>query len=169
MGDLLLLAIALRDKDNLGMELQLTELTGAVSKWLLEAPARVSWKNGLSLSPFALRDGEQRISGEMEMTKTKLDAKANVQAVDLSRLPRLLAVPSLQLAGTLSGDVAVNGKPSKPEFVVNAQLTGGKVRGFDELDVNLNASWIDQRAKGKVNAKTTKIAAARGMNARTLS
>ena len=154
MGDLQLHAIAQLDKDNLGVELQSTELTSSDSKWQLEGPARLSWAQGLSLSPFALRDGDQRISGELEMTKTKLDAKATVQSVDLARLPRLLAVPSLQLGGTLSGDVTVSGKPSRPELVVSAQLTKGKVRGFDELDVNLNASWVDQRAKGKVNAKS---------------
>lgn len=154
MGDLRLHALALLDKDSLGMELQTTELTSADSKWLLESPTRLSWARGLSLSPFSLRDGEQRISGELELTKTRLDAKAMVQGVDLARLPRLLAVPSWQLAGTLSGDLVVTGKPNKPELVVNAQLTRGKVRGFDELDVTLNGSWIDQRAKGKVNAKS---------------
>ena len=68
------------------------------------------------------------------------DASASVERVDLSKLPRLLAAPSLQLAGTLTGEAQVTGTPKRPEVRVNAQLTQGSVRGFDQLDVGLHAS-----------------------------
>jgi translocation and assembly module TamB len=154
MGDLRLHALALLDKDARGVELQTTELTSTDVKWELEAPSRLSWAEGFVLSPFSLRDGEQRISGALAMNSKKVDATARVEKVDLARLPSLLAVPSLRLAGTLNANAEVKGKPSRPELTVNAQLTNGQVRGFDRLQVGVQGTWVDQRAKGKLDANS---------------
>ena len=154
LGDLRVHALGRLDKDSRGVELQRLDLTSAEAKWQLEEPTRMSWAEGFMLEPFALRDGTQRLSGEASLGKWKLDAKARVEGLDLAKLPRLLALPSLQLGGMLTADAVISGKTSKPEVVLDAQLSGGKVKGFEELEVSVKGSWLDDRAKGALEAQT---------------
>ncbi|MDP3158188.1 MAG: translocation/assembly module TamB domain-containing protein [Archangium sp.] len=152
MGDLRLHAIGRLDKDSNGVELLKTELNASEAKWQLEAPTRLRWVDGFTLEPFSLRDGEQVLTGSLTMTRSRLDAKARVERLDLSKLPHVVALPSLQLGGLLDADAQVTGRPSKPEVVLDARLSSGRVKGFDELDVALKGSWIDERAKGTLTA-----------------
>jgi len=154
LGDLRVHALGLLDKDSRGAELRSVELTSSDAKWELEAPTRLAWAEGFTVAPFSLRDGEQRLSGDLVLAGPKLDAKARVEKLDLARLPRLLALPELQLGGTLDADAVVTGKSKKPQLSVNAQLAGGRVKGFTGLDATLKASWVDERASGSLDAKS---------------
>ena len=101
LGDLRVHAVGVLDKDTRGADLETLALTATDANWALEAPTHVSWADGLRLSPFSLRDGAQHLAGELVLAKTRLEAKVLVERLDLSKLPRVLAPPSLQLGGTL--------------------------------------------------------------------
>lgn len=154
MGDLRLHAIARLDKDSQGVELQKTELTASEAKWQLEAPTRLRWADGFTLEPFSLRDGDQRLTGSLRMTRSRLEAKARVERLDLAKLPDVVTLPTLELGGLLSADAEVTGRPGKPEVLLNAQLSSGRVMGFHQLDATLEGSWIDERAKGSLTARS---------------
>ena len=154
LADLRVHAIALLDKDARGGELTTMLIGSADVSWGLESPTRLEWKDGFSIAPFALRDGEQRFEGELVLTPARLEAKARVERLELARLPRVVAPASLELAGMLSADVAVTGTTTSPQVSARAQLVGGKVKGFDALDANVEASWLAERAKGTLWLKS---------------
>ncbi|MDP1826472.1 MAG: translocation/assembly module TamB domain-containing protein [Archangium sp.] len=151
LGDLQVHALAVLDKDTRGAQLKLIDLTSTEASWSLEAPTHLDWKDGFGVEPFALRSGDQRVSGELLLTRARLEAKARVEHLDLAKLPRLLAPPSLELAGTLSADAVVTGKPGRPAVTLQAQLRDGKVRGFDALQLSLRGTWLDERAAGTLS------------------
>ena len=154
MGDLRLHAIGRLEKDSQGVELQKIELNASEAKWRLEAPTRLRWADGFTVDPFSLRDGDQVLTGSLTMTRSRLEAKARVERLDLAKLPHVVAPPTLQLGGLLNADAQVSGVPGKPEVVLNAQLSSGRVKGFDQLEVALKGSWIDERAKGTLSARS---------------
>ena len=154
LGDLRVHALGLLDKDSRGAALHSVDLTATDAKWALDAPTRMTWTNGVTVEPFSFRDGEQRFSGELVLAGPRLDAKARVENLDLARLPHLLAPPSFQLGGTLTADAVATGKTKRLGVTLNAQLTGGKLQNFTGLDANVQASWVDERAKGKLEARS---------------
>ncbi len=152
LGDLRVHALGLLDKDSRGAQLRTVELTSSDSKWVMEQPTHLAWTNGLTVAPFSLREGDQRLSGELVLAGNRLDAKARVENLDLARLPHLVAPPSLRLGGTLDADAVATGKTKRLAVLVNAQLTGGRVKDVTGVDANLKGSWADERAKGALDA-----------------
>ena len=60
----------------------------------------------------------------------------------------MLALPSLGLGGTLTADAEATGKIARPAVTLHATLEHGKLKGLDALEVKLDGSWVDERAKG---------------------
>lgn len=154
LGDLRIHAVGRLDADSQGAELQQAELVSAEARWGLEAPTHVTWAPRVAVAPFTLRDGAQGLSGRLELERRQLDAAVRVEKLDLARLPRILALPSLGLAGTLTGEVNATGKLARPTVSAVVSLRGGQVREVKGLDVDLKAGWRDERAVGTLEAKS---------------
>lgn len=155
LGDLRVNVVGRLDRDSNGAEFDTLLLQSTDARWTLEQPMRVSWSPRVTVSPFSLRDGEQHLAGQLELRGTRLDAKVQAEKVQLDKLPKLLAIDDLELGGTLSADVAVTGRTSKPEVTARLEWRNGAVKGVRQLDVDLDGSWRDERATGRVDARSS--------------
>lgn len=154
LGDLKLQLIGKLDADNRGASLDAAAITATNASWTLEAPTRLSWRDGFSIADFSLRDGEQQLAGRATVTPKKLDATVAAKNLDLSRLPTVAAPPSLGLAGFVDVDAHATGTTKKPEATIDATLRDGEVMGFDDLSLTLKGTWKDERAAGALKLGT---------------
>lgn len=154
LGDIGLHAMAILDKDTRGAELQKLQARSDDVSWGLEEPTRITWVDGVSIAPFAVRDDQQRISGEFVLQRSKLDGKLLIERLDLGKIPRVFVLPSLGLGGLLSANATVTGLAAKPSVTLHAQLADGKVKSVEAMQVGLDGTWADDRAKGTLKLES---------------
>lgn len=154
LGDLKLNVTGTLEKDNTGAQLDTAALTWTGSSWQLEAPTHASWKRGFEVDDFALRDGAQRISGRALWTSREVDVALDTTQLELSKLPHVLAPPSLGLAGALDLKVTITGTPKKPDATFHAALAQGALEGVDGIALEADGTWRDDRAGGTLKVSS---------------
>ena len=97
------------------------------ARWTLARPARLSLAPGrLGVSGLAVISERQKIEVDLAQTRRGVAGRLVVTALDVARLPRVLAPPALGLAGRLDATVHLGGRAAAPEVDVQAALGGGR-------------------------------------------
>jgi translocation and assembly module TamB len=82
----------------------------------------------------------------------RVEGQLTLAALDLARLPPLLAPPARRLAGRLDADVRLRGRLPRPDVEVTAALAGGRVGPVGDLAFRLAAQHRRGRASGTLAA-----------------
>ena len=155
LGDLKVNLIGKLDADSKGASLDKAEIKATNSNWVLEQPTQLSWSDGFRVDAFAFVDGDQRLAGRALVTPNRLDATVEATRIDLAKLPTVAAPPSLGLAGLVDLDARATGSTRKPEVTARVQVHGGRVKGFDGIELTLDGGWKNERASGSLKLATT--------------
>ncbi|PTL81130.1 translocation/assembly module TamB domain-containing protein [Vitiosangium sp. GDMCC 1.1324] len=141
------------DKDNQGLGLEALTLRYPEAGWTLERPTHLGWGNGrVEVAPLTLTSGGQALSLALTKEGERLDARTELRAFDLGRLPKAFLPPALDVEGQLSGQVAVSGRLPRPDADVALTLKGGRYQQYSDLDVDLQGRYVRDRATGTLAA-----------------
>jgi len=120
--------------------------------WTLQGPAhvtvdRTAW---LTADPLHLRSEAQAVTVSGRASRESVDASLRVQRLDLRLLPPDLVDRSFGLAGLVDAEVNVQGTWDDPVVKATARLSHGRVRRWDELDLDLSGTYAGGRAAGRL-------------------
>jgi translocation and assembly module TamB len=125
------------------------------TRYALEAPAVVTF-DGPRVDRLELSAGPRRIavSGGVGPRRT-LDARLEVERLDLARLPVGILPASLGIAGELTAAAAATGPLARPVVEGHVAVSGGAFRGERELAIQGKARWDGgaRRLAGEVALK----------------
>ncbi len=153
VAQLVLHADAVVDPDHQGLLLQGLQLRYPEAQWSLQRPARIHFGGGdLSSERFELRAGKQSIAAAGSLRGKRLRANLQIQALDLSLLPKPLVSPSLRLAGFFSADVRAEGAMPKPGVKARVRLQNGRFKQYEGLELTVDGSYERDRAVGTADA-----------------
>jgi len=139
-----------RDEDSRGMLVRELTVTIPEATWTLQAPARVSFRDGVAADPLHLVSETQELTVSGRASHGTVDASLEVQRLDLRLLPAAFVDPKLNLAGLLSATVRARGPVRSVEVDAEAELDGGRVRRWDALGLTLSGHYANDRAGGKL-------------------
>ena len=154
-------AVSVDAKGTLSPDARTLTLSGLALAWpeasfALVRPARFDL-TGPSVDRLELagRGGEvaraQRlaISGGLKRRKQveRLDARLEVNALQLAAIPRALMPQDLGLAGQLSAEVSASGRPAAPEVTARVELAGGAAMGLRGLGAKLDGRYDGRRGR----------------------
>ncbi|HEY8206298.1 MAG TPA: translocation/assembly module TamB domain-containing protein [Myxococcaceae bacterium] len=139
-----------RDADSRGLLVRELTFHAPEATWTLQAPARVSFRDGVSAEPLRLASGTQSVMAAGRAGRGSVDATLEVQRLDLKLLPGAFVDPKLDLAGLLSAKVRARGPMRDPEVDAEAELDGGRVRRWDALGITLSGHYARDRARGRL-------------------
>ncbi|NPC86451.1 translocation/assembly module TamB, partial [Pyxidicoccus fallax] len=142
------------DEDGQGLAIRALTLSWPEATWTLRRPTHLGFGGGrVEVEPaLALASGPQSLSVRGVMEGEQVKARVELDAFDLSKLPRAFVPESLGLGGTLTGHVAASGRMPRPDAEVNLRLAGGRAQGYEGLDAALQASYARDRALGSLSA-----------------
>lgn len=154
LGDLNLNVVGTLEPDTSGAAIDTATLSWTGERWKLDQPTHVGWSNGVEVAPFSFHDGVQRIEGRGSWAPRKADVALGTTRVDLSRLPQVLAPPSLGLAGLLDLQLNVTGTPKKPDARFTARLEQAQFEGIDGIALDADGTWKNDRAGGTLQVSS---------------
>ncbi|HZL16732.1 MAG TPA: translocation/assembly module TamB domain-containing protein [Polyangia bacterium] len=136
------------------VRLRSLDLAYPEARWRLVRPARIAFVDGrLTVEGVALRAAGQRIDLDLVKTDRRLRAKVAVSHLDLGRLPRALVPPSMGLGGRIDLRARIEGTPAAPRVDATASLVDGRVRGYRNLGLDLDAKVAGDRVRGHLSAR----------------
>ncbi|HXN41217.1 MAG TPA: hypothetical protein VN918_05465, partial [Myxococcaceae bacterium] len=154
VAQLVLHADAVVDADHQGLLLQGLQLQYPEARWSLQRPVRIHFGGGdLSSERFELRAGKQSIAAAGSLRGKRLRANLQIQALDLSLLPKPLVSPSLRLAGFFSADLRAEGAMPKPGVKARVRLQSGRFKQYEGLELTVDGSYERDRAVGTADAR----------------
>jgi translocation and assembly module TamB len=151
-GPLALRAAGRVDEDGRGLLLRELVLSYPEAEWTLQRPARLAFRDGVSAEPIALRSGAQAITAAGTLAGDAFSGSADLERVDLRRLPSAFVDPSLDLAGLLDARLQARGTLQRPEVAATVELTGGRFKTHDGLGLSLDGRYARDRASGTLAA-----------------
>ncbi|AGC48348.1 hypothetical protein MYSTI_07076 [Myxococcus stipitatus DSM 14675] len=142
------------DEDTHGLQLQGMTLSWPEATWKLQAPTHVRLDSGkVAVEPaLELTSGAQVISVLGSLIREEITARVDLEAVDLSLLPRLAVPESLGLGGTVSGFVTAKGRVARPDAQAQVRWRDGRVSEYTDLQVSVDGRYEKDRATGKLTA-----------------
>lgn len=155
LGDVMLHAVGLLDKDRQGVALSTFEVKASEAAWAMEAPTHVAWGDTVAVDALTLRDGAQRVTVGLTLKGQRLDASAQAANVDLARLPRIIRRDEWGLAGTLTASATAKGRLPQPDVEATVRLERGAAFGVSDIDVDLAGAWRGGRATAKGTVGTS--------------
>ncbi|GMU06870.1 translocation/assembly module TamB domain-containing protein [Corallococcus caeni] len=143
------------DADNEGLAMRAFSLSWPEATWTLQQPTHLAFGGGrIALEPpLALASGPQTLKIAALKDGERVDARIDLGAFDLSKLPRIAVPQDLGLGGTLSGHVAAKGRMARPDADVDLTLVDGKARGYEGLGLQVKAQYVKDRATGTLGAE----------------
>ncbi|WP_244222140.1 translocation/assembly module TamB domain-containing protein, partial [Corallococcus exercitus] len=143
------------DADNEGLAMRAFSLSWPEATWTLQQPTHLAFGGGrIALEPpLALASGPQTLKIAAVKDGERVDARIDLGAFDLSKLPRIAVPEDLGLGGTLSGHVAAKGRMARPDADVDLTLADGKARGYQGLGLQVKAQYVKDRATGTLGAE----------------
>ncbi|RJS22443.1 translocation/assembly module TamB [Corallococcus sp. H22C18031201] len=137
-----------------GLDVRTLSLSWPEATWTLRHPTHVRFGGGRVAvePPLALASESQSLSVGMTKVGSRLDARVELGAVDLAKLPRLFVPESLGLGGTVTGHVATRGVLSRPDAEVDLAWKDGRARGYENLALGLRGRTSGDRATGTLSA-----------------
>lgn len=153
-AQLLLHADAVVDADHQGLLLQGLRIRYPEAHWSLQRPARIHFGGGdLSAERLELRAGKQSIAAAGSLRGKRLRANLQIQAFDLSLLPKPLLSPSLRLAGLFSADLQAEGAMPRPAVKARVRLENGRFKQYEGIGLILDGSYERDRAVATAEAR----------------
>ncbi|NTX11724.1 translocation/assembly module TamB domain-containing protein [Myxococcus sp. CA056] len=142
------------DEDNQGLEVQALVLSWPEATWKLQAPTHVGFGGGrMEVEPaLKLASGAQSLAVRGSLANEQLTARVDLEAVDLTLLPRIVIPESLGLGGTVSGFVTAKGRLPRPDAETKLRWQDGRVSGYENLQVALDGRYVKDRATGTLSA-----------------
>ncbi|WP_233602438.1 translocation/assembly module TamB, partial [Corallococcus sp. CA047B] len=142
------------DADNEGLAMRAFSLSWPEATWTLQQPTHLAFSGGrIALSPpLQLASEAQTLKVAAVKDGERIDARIDLGAFDLSKLPRIAVPESLGLGGTLSGHVAAKGRMARPDADVDLTWADGRARGYQGLGLALKAQYVKDRATGTLSA-----------------
>ncbi|CAM3505296.1 translocation/assembly module TamB [Corallococcus soli] len=142
------------DADNEGLAMRAFSLSWPEATWTLQQPTHLTFGGGrIALSPpLQLVSEAQTLKVAAVKDGERVDARIDLGAFDLSKLPRIAVPESLGLGGTLSGHVAAKGRMARPDADVDLTWADGRARGYQGLGLALKARYVKDRATGTLSA-----------------
>jgi translocation and assembly module TamB len=151
--DLLLSLRGTVDEDTEGLALAALTLRYPEATWTLQKPTALRFGGGLvSVKPLTLTSGAQALTLALDKKGDSLTARTDLQSFDLSRLPRAFLPQSLVVEGLLTGHVSARGKLPKPDVSADLTLRDGRYQQYADVDLELDASYARDQAKGTFSA-----------------
>ncbi|MBJ6759984.1 translocation/assembly module TamB [Myxococcaceae bacterium JPH2] len=137
-----------------GLDVRTLSLSWPEATWTLRHPTHVRFGGGRVAvePPLALASESQSLSVGMSKVGSRLDARVELGAVDLAKLPRLFVPESLGLGGTVTGHVATRGALSRPDADADLAWKDGRAKGYEHLALGLKARSSGDRATGTLSA-----------------
>lgn len=153
------------DESGQGLAVDTLTLSYPEATWTMQRPTHVGFGETIEVAPaLTLTSGEQSLAMELRMRGEQLDARADVRALDLAKLPRLFVPESLGLGGQLNGHVTARGRLPRPDAEVDMQLTGGRFQEYSELEFGLKGRYVRDRATGTFSAEAPGASATADFN-----
>ncbi|WP_338863582.1 translocation/assembly module TamB domain-containing protein [Myxococcus stipitatus] len=156
LGDTMLgLTVAgLLDEDAHGLQLQGMTLSWPEATWKLQSPTHVRLDGGtVGVEPaLKLASGDQVLSVQGSLVREQLDARVDLEAVDLALLPRLAVPESLGLGGTVTGFVTAKGRMPRPDAQAKLRWRDGRVADYADIQVTVDGRYEKDRATGTLSA-----------------
>ncbi|NBD12445.1 translocation/assembly module TamB domain-containing protein [Corallococcus silvisoli] len=142
------------DADNEGLAMRTFSLSWPEATWTLQQPTHLAFGGGrIALAPpLSLVSESQTLKVAAVKDGERVDARIDLGAFDLSKLPRLAVPESLGLGGMLSGHVAAKGRLTRPDADVDLAWVDGRARGYTGLGLQLKAQYSKDRATGTLAA-----------------
>lgn len=142
-----------RDEDGQGLALAEVQLRYAEATWKLQRPAHLTWgEAGTRVDELVLESGRQRITVQGGTRGLRLDGNALVENLDLQKLPRAAIPETLNLAGLLNAKVTAKGTTARPSLGGQLRLRDGRIKKFEDLSLELDGTFEQDRAVGEVRA-----------------
>jgi translocation and assembly module TamB len=136
------------------LTLEALDLRYPEARWSLARPAHLDFGDGqLSIAGFALRAGPERIEIDLSQKKDGLRGHLLVEKLDLGRLPRVVVPAALGVGGTVDLDARLAGSTAAPRLSAKLSLAGGRLRGYRDLSLALEAHYASARATGRLDAR----------------
>ncbi|HET6146137.1 MAG TPA: translocation/assembly module TamB domain-containing protein [Polyangia bacterium] len=122
--------------------------------WSLARPTHIRFDQArLAVEGFALRAAGQTIAADLLRTRRATRGRLVITGVDLARLPRALLPPRLALGGQLDVDAKLAGTAADPQVDARVVLAEGRVRGYRDLALRVDAHYARARASGQLSAR----------------
>jgi translocation and assembly module TamB len=120
--------------------------------WVLASPATVAFE-GPSVDRLELRSGAQRLilTGGLE-PGGDAEARLEVKALDLARLPPWLVPASLGLSGTAGATARLAGSGRRRTLDATFEVTGGAFAALTGLELRGEAGWRADHDRSRVAA-----------------
>jgi translocation and assembly module TamB len=129
------------------------ELAYPEATWKVRRPARIEVGDRLLVDGLVLVSGTQRIALDVLRSGAKLRARARLDSLDLSRLPRLIRAAVPALAGRLDATVEAQGSVDRPDLHIRAALRDGRVALLRPVDLNIDLRSAGGRLAGELQAQ----------------
>lgn len=120
------------------------------TRWELVSPASVTLE-GPAVDRLEIASGAQRVAIAGGLVRgRRLEARLEVAALDLARLPEGLIPAEHAIRGTLTADLSAAGPVARPELAATFSLAGGAFRNLGGLSLVGTARWdgAERRATG---------------------
>ena len=145
-------------QDAQSFELDRFRMSYPEGDWAMAGSASLSWRaEHRALTGLDLRSGRQRIRLELSERGRNLQAKVNLQRINLGRLPKLILPANLAVGGQLDleGNLKANSKNgfAAPSARVNLSLRDGRLGNYRDLAVELEGQYRAGRAAGHLKTR----------------
>lgn len=142
------------DGNRQGLAIRQLALFWPEATWTLQAPTHLGFGGGNVevTPPLRLASEGQTLSLQGAMRGQRVNARVELGAFDLSRLPRSFVPESLGLGGRLTGHAAVSGTMARPDAETDLRLEDGSAQGYEGLQAKLKARYVKDRATGTLAA-----------------
>lgn len=137
------------------VSLDALDLTSPEARWRLAAPARiVVGPDALEVAGFDLRSGAQALRAEVEAGRAgRVDARIDVVALDLARLPKLVQPRGRELGGRLDLTARVTGTRRRPSLAARLSLANARVGAARDLALSFELRATRARVAGTFSAR----------------
>lgn len=137
------------------VSLDALELASPEARWRLAAPARIVVGPGaLEVAGFDLRSGAQALRVDVAAGRSgRIDARLDVAALDLARLPKLVQPRGRELGGRLDLTARVTGTRRRPSLAARLSLANARVGAVRDLALSLELQATRARAVGTFSAR----------------
>ena len=148
-GPVQLSLLGTADADSRGLLVETLVLRFPEESWTLAAPAAVRFQPTLQTRRLQLDSDGQSLALTGRLDGQTLEAEVEVQALNLARLPALVAPASWHLAGQLDASASAQGDAKHPDVTARASWVDGGWHGLTGLQARLEG----QRSAGQLTVK----------------
>ncbi len=137
--------------DALALDRLTVDYPGA--SWRMTAPARIATGAALVVEGLRLRSDVQRLALDLHRSGGRLRARADLERIDLGRLPAIASATLPALAGRLDASIEATGSPDLPLLQARGSVSAGRVADLRDLALDFDARVGRVRVEGRMQAQ----------------